>query len=244
MTVVDRFKEGKAEWVDWKFKFLNAVGTGSKAMRRVLTWVEENRTKGETLTAEKAVEEMQNVHHEDSIAGTFNGIAGMSGEMYSYLVTATTDEALGVVRAVVSGDGIEAWAELHTKYNQRTMTRMMRVLMECMYPKEVKVAELGAAILQWEGKWKKMMDEQPKETHIPELWRMAALMKMCPKEIEKMIEYSWDAMGEKYIVMRDKVMTWVVDKAEEMGGPVSMEVDWLEEQGLEDGEADWWNCEL
>ena len=120
----------------------------------LLMWVEENTTKGETLTVEKAVGGIQNVHHE-SIAGKYDGIEGMSGELYSYLVAATTDEALGVVKAVESGDGIETWAELHTKYNQRTMTRMMRVLAECMYPKEVRVAELGAAILQWEGKWNK-----------------------------------------------------------------------------------------
>ena len=73
------------------------------------------------------------------------------------------------------------------KNNQRTMLRMMRVLMECMYPKEVRVAELGGAILQWEGKWIKTMKEQSTGTSIPELWRMAALMKMCPKEIKKMI---------------------------------------------------------
>ena len=78
MTVVDRFKGGEAEWVDWKFKFLNAVGTGSKAMRRVLMWVEEKTTKGETLTAEKVVEKMQNGDHDDSFVGTFNGIARIS----------------------------------------------------------------------------------------------------------------------------------------------------------------------
>jgi len=52
MTAVDRFKGGETEWVDWKFKFLNAVGTGSKAMREVLQWVEDNHTgKGDSLTA-------------------------------------------------------------------------------------------------------------------------------------------------------------------------------------------------
>ena len=91
----------------------------------------------------------------ESIAGTVKGIEGMSGELYSYLVAATTDEALGVVKAVVKGDGVEAWGELHKRYSQRTMSRMMRVLMECMYPKEVKVAGLGAAVLQWEDKWLK-----------------------------------------------------------------------------------------
>ena len=80
----------------------------------------------------------ENVNHDESIAGTLKGIEGMSGELYSYSVAATTYEALGVVKAVVSLDGIEAWTELYKRYNQRTMSRMMRVLMECMYPKEVK----------------------------------------------------------------------------------------------------------
>jgi len=104
-------------------------------MRDLLQWIEDTQMKKErSLTAEKAVEEMGT---KDALAGT---LIGMSGKLYSYLVAATTDEALRVVRAVVKGDGIEAWAELHKRYSQRTMSRMMRVLMECMYPKEVKVA--------------------------------------------------------------------------------------------------------
>ena len=164
------------EWVDWKFKFLNAIGTGSRTMRKVLMWAEENTTKAEVMTAKRAAEMAENINHDESIAGTFKGIEGRSGELYSHFVAATTGEALGVVKAVVSGDGIEAWTELHKRYNQRTMSGMMRVLMECMYPKEVKVAELGAAILQWEGKWERMMQEQPSDTKFPHLWRMAALM--------------------------------------------------------------------
>ena len=94
----------------------------------------------------------------------------MSGELYSYLVAATTDEAMEVVKAVEP--------EQHERYNQRTMTRMMRVLIECMYSKEVKVAELGTTILQLEGKWKRMMDEQPKETTILQMLKMVALIEM------------------------------------------------------------------
>ena len=76
-----------------------------------------------------------------------------------------------------------------------------------MYPKEVRVAELGPAILKWEGQWKKMMDEQPKEANMPQMWNMAALMEMCPKEIKNTVE--------KYVAMRENVMTWAVNKAEE-----------------------------
>ena len=59
-----------------------------------------------------------------------------------------------------------------------------------------------------------------------------------------MTEFSWDTMEEKYSKMREKVMTWAVNKAEDTGGPVPMEVGWLEEEGDGDEEADWWGCEV
>ena len=69
--------------------------------------------------------------------------------------------------------------------------------MECMYP--VKGSELVRAILQWEMKWNQMMKDQPGGTNIPELWRMAALMKTCPKEVKHNIELSWYTIDEKEI---------------------------------------------
>ena len=55
-----------------------------------------------------------------------------------------------------------------------------------MYPKVVKVTELVEELLQWEEKWKKMEREHPvgkngKEANIPGLWKMAAMLKLCPK---------------------------------------------------------------
>ena len=99
----------------------------------------------------------------------------MSGKIYNHLVKNCSDEAFGIVRSVESGDGVVAWVKLHQKYSQRTMSRMMRVLMECMYPKEVKASELVQAILQWEMKWNQMMKDQPGGTNIPELWKDGSL---------------------------------------------------------------------
>ena len=53
-------------------------------------------------------------------------------------------------------------------------------------------------------------------TNIPELWSMAALMKMCPMEINHNIELSWDTIDEKYTVRREKVVMWATH-AEEKG---------------------------
>merc|ERR1712079_66530 len=55
---------------------------------------------------------------EDSIEDTYEGVEGMSGKVYNHLVKCCTGEAFGVVRAVETGDGVEAWVRLHQKYSQ------------------------------------------------------------------------------------------------------------------------------
>ena len=239
--VGETFAGGEAEWVDWKFKFLNAVGCGSLTMRNVLAYAEEKTRKGATVTHVEVVDEMIRVTGEDPyLTDTYKDVPEMSGKVYNYLVRNVTGEAMGIVRSVESGDGVEAWVKLHQKYSQRTMSRMMRVLMECMYPKEAKAQELTQAILKWEMKWNTMMKDQPAGTQIPELWKMAALMRMCPKEIKHNIELSWDAIDEKYSVMREKVIMWATNAAEKAGGAVAMDVGGIEaghgeEEGWEEG---------
>ena len=81
------------------------------------------------------------------------------------------------------------------------------VPMECMHQKEAKGHELMQTILQWEVKWNQMMKDQPGGTSVPELWRTAVLMKMCPKEIKHNIESSWGTIDEN-------VVMWATNAAE------------------------------
>ena len=73
-------------------------------------------------------------------------------------------------------------------------------------------------------KLNQMMKDEPDGTIIPELWRMAALMKMCPKEIKHNIELNWDTIDEKYSLMIQKVVMWATNAAEKEGGAVPMDV--------------------
>ena len=75
------------------------------------------------------------------------------------------------------------------------------------------------------------MKDQPGGTNIPELWRMAALMKMCPKEVKHNIELSWDTIDEKYSVMREQAVMWATNAAEKEGGAVLMDVGIVEGGG-------------
>ncbi len=71
-----------------------------------------------------------------------------------------------------------------TKSIAKRLTRMMRVVQEVMYPKEAKVESLVWAVLKWETDWNNMMKEQEGAAAIPEVWRMAALSHLWPKEIK------------------------------------------------------------
>ena len=41
------------------------------------------------------------------------------------------------------------------------------------------------AIMQWEEKWKAMMSELGGDAKIPDLWRMSALLEICPKDVKE-----------------------------------------------------------
>ena len=60
---------------------------------------------------------------------------------------------------------------------------------------------------------------------------MAAMLKLCPKEIQDMVELRWDEIGEEYEKLRDRVIGWATTRAEKKGGPVPMDVDGVEKEG-------------
>ena len=60
---------------------------------------------------------------------------------------------------------------------------MFRVQRECMCPKAVKdVSQVKFAIVHWEERREKMMAELGGGARIPDMWRLLALMAICPKE--------------------------------------------------------------
>ena len=41
-------------------------------------------------------------------------------------------------------------------------------------------------------------------------WKMSAMLKLCPKEIQDMVELRWDEIGDKSGVLSDRAATWGV----------------------------------
>ena len=160
------------------------------------------------------------------LEGRFGGAVQASSELYGMLAKYTDGEAATMVRGVAEYDGLLAWGTLHARYNRRTLGRMFRVQRDCMYPKQARsLKEVGTQILEWEGRWKRMMAELGSEVRIPDLWRMSALLEICPRGVREAMEMSLDDIGENYELMTSKVIAYVTNRVEGGAGPVPMDVD-------------------
>ena len=243
LEMMDKFSGGEAGWNEWSGDFRTMVQTKSEAAGEALIYIKvAGKAEKEVMDWEDVVESKKddakkNAEEEmytDEVVGNkvkaveenFKDLGKVSKELYRWLRLKTEGEAKLVVLAEEDeGDGIKIWGLLHANYNKKTMSRLMRLQQESMYPRAVKTMELVGAIMAWEDKWKKMIRDQPEGTKIPDLWKMAAMLKLCPKEIQDMVELRWDEIGEEYQVLRERVIGWATTKTEKRGGAVPMDVD-------------------
>ena len=217
---LSRFRGGEDEWRGWSWQAKVAIGAMSPELVDLVELAEGNvglSTEGLISLGDPA-----------DLDGKYCGCDRGSKELYSFLSRYTEGEAATVVRGVDGLDGVKAFGALHARYNRRTMGRMFRMQKECMYPKSVKtVGEVAGAVLEWEERWKRMMGEIGHETKIPDLWKMSALLEICPKSIQEQMMMRMDEIGEDYERLKAKILGYVTNKVEQgkQGGPVQMEVD-------------------
>ncbi len=67
---------------------------------------------------------------------------------------------------------------------------------------------------------------------------MAAMLKLCLKEIQDMVELRWYEVGETYETLKDRVVGWATTKTEKRGGRMSTAG---EEVGEEEEGGEWWD---
>ena len=153
---VDMFKKfhgGEIDWNMWADDFKIMVNTRSEEMGSALDFVRKlGKVDKEVLTTKEVDEEMALMDDNPLVKLDGNQLPKLSRELYRAIHMATEDEAKLIVRSVEEGDGLRAWGKLNAKYSQKTLTRMMRLFQECMYPTAAKVGELVSAALAWEGK--------------------------------------------------------------------------------------------
>ena len=240
--MLKKYAGGETEWHEWSGDFRNLVETRSDILGEAMGLVkkvakkDEKEALGWKEVKEMLVEDAGGVD-DDGVERKYQELAKRAKELYRWLRWTTEDEAKLLVLTIEDeADGVKAWGLLNARYSKKTLTRMMRHQQECVYPKEVKTHEVVGSVMAWEDKWKKMLKDQPGDTKIPELWKMAAMLKLCPKEIRDMVELRWDEIGERYEVLKERVIGWATQRSEKRGGAVPMEVDFVDGEGNAQGE--------
>ena len=86
-----------------------------------------------------------------------------------------------------------------------------------------------------------MMSELGGGAKIPDLWRMSALLEICPKDVKEQMLLRLDEVGENYENLKVKVISYTSNKAEQSRGQketaVPMELDYV--SGSEMYEEEW-----
>ena len=91
-----------------------------------------------------------------------------------------------------------------------------------MHPKpSFDIGNLISDIVEWEDKWTRMAKEYPS---VPVLWKMAALIELCPADVQDMVYQTIDDFHEDYERLKQKILSWVSNKMSIRSGLVPMDI--------------------
>ena len=106
--------------------------------------------------------------------------------------------------------------KLYEQLSTRTLGRMFRVQLERMFPELVNdVIQVRLATMQREGNWKAVISELGKDVKIPDLWRISALLEICPRDVKEQMLMRLDEVGENYDNFKAKVVSYTTNKTEQ-----------------------------
>ena len=163
----------------------------------------------------RGADDYENIRQMYRDNGNDEEIMKVDGELYEILCLGTEGEAKNIVRSQTRESGLGAYGLLHDRFNRRTISRVMRVHREVMYPKKTgNVNQLMEKIVEWEQKWNKMQREEEHknaDVQIPVVWKIAAFLELCPREITEQVMLNMDDIGENYEKLRNKVTSWATN---------------------------------
>ena len=219
---VDKYDGGEERRTEWAGDFMVATAAAIPKLARALEVVVAICKKDPTGTMTIDVDGLQLAEEGKDVA--FDGMEKMSAELYQVLTMMTNGEAKTIVKRDDSKDGIKAWTSLVSRFDKRSMGRAFRELRECMYPTSCKdLRELTASIGLWEDKWKRMVRNSGGGGQVPEVWRMAAMLEICPQDVKETMLMKLDEV-KGYQTLKEKILTWVTNRVEQGVGPVLVDV--------------------
>ena len=189
------FAKGEEAWKEFNFEFEVVFGAESTELLHVLKFFE-------TATDEFDTDKVR--AHSDPDQADQIDIEKIWSELYEVLAGLTVGEAKMMVRNVSSQDGIFVWHRLYLHHNLRTMFRVLRIRREAMHSRPVE--SLISSIVEWEDRWDRMAGEH--KTTMPAVRRMAALMELCPPDVQDMIYQNVGDVRGDHERLKQRIISW------------------------------------
>ena len=216
---VTNFAQGEAQWKEFHFDFGVLIGAEYPPLLETLKVVEQMTDETDTPM----------VRALDGESADRLDLEKVTKELYEVLVTITEGEAKLMVKNVLNNDGVLASHRVYRHHNRRTLARVLRMTREALHPKAVHdLKQLISKVVEWEDKWARMAAEH-KET-LPVIWKMAALMELCPPDVQEVVYQNVDGVSEDYDKLKQRILAWAANKVANSVGPVPMDVGWVHNQ--------------
>ena len=131
------FSGGEAEWQEWSADMLMLVETRLPELGKAMGEVKKaNHGEREVMTTGTVKAEIMLETTVDMQDGgeeylkekkKWDKLGMLTKELYRRILLSTDGEAKTMASRAENYDGLQAWGLLHAKYNQKTLSRMMRL---------------------------------------------------------------------------------------------------------------------
>ena len=74
------------------------------------------------------------------------------------------------------------------------------------------------------------MAAEHKET-LPEIWKVVALMELCPPDVQDMVDRNVGGVSEDYNKLKQRILAWAANTISNSMEPVPMDVGWVHNVG-------------
>lgn len=211
--------DGKDDrWMEWHGKFMGLVTERSPGMARAMRWAAEQVTEATLDDIQAYLEEGGEERDPENVQ---DDLERWSAALKNRLVQGLEGAAYVVQSAVEGSNGFETWRRIVRKYDPKTPTRAMQLMVRVMVPGKLRKNEdIGTAIARWEAKLVAL--ERDYQERVSERMRIGILISMVPDDLQEMLLQQAEHFTE-YRLAREKVMT-LVDTRMKLKDPNAMDV--------------------
>jgi hypothetical protein len=200
----ENFNGNQSGWADWVFALKRTVRAMDKECFELMEKVEK-------VTGDFNENDLNDFTEN-------RDVSGLSGELYDFLCTIVTGDAVLILKSVDEYRGCVAWSKLHAKFNPKTTARAIKLLSEVCSPGPV-IHEVEAAISKWKNKVK-TLEREFGET-LGDKMKFAIITALLPANVQDYV-FQTVTNAMDFDTMLGKIGVWISNRVAMEGTPMDI----------------------